>query len=220
MIGFSSVFRQVLRGKSATRAMTNLALGRFTISGRALDVGGNRKESHYQFLKRAPGAEIKTLNIRSESNPDYVVDLEAAAIPTEEGSFDTVLCFNLLEHIEDYEKVVAEMFRVLSSGGRLIGSVPFLVNVHPDPHDFQRFTAEKLERMFREQGFKGVEILPISYGPFLAGYTQIDVILPRALKPFWFLTAYLKDAILLRFFGRRFPFRERFVLAYVFSCTK
>jgi len=219
-MSFSLVFREVLRGKSASRALTNIILSRFTVSGRALDVGGTREESHYRYLKLDSSLTMKTLNVREEAKPDYVVDLETASMPVPDGSFDTVLCFNLLEHIEKYEKVVAEVNRVLASGGRLIGSVPFLVNVHPDPHDFQRFTAEKLERMFSAAGFREIEILPASRGPFVAGYTQVEMFLPRVLKPLWFAAAYAKDAFLLRFFGKRFPFRDRFVLAYAFSCKK
>lgn len=220
MSRFSSLFKEILRGKSVSRTLTNLLLSRFVLEGRVLDVGGTRKESHYRYLSLAAGAEVKTVNLRAEEKPDYAVDLESAPIPASDGEFDAVLCFNLLEHVERYEKVVDEMRRVLKPGGRFVGSVPFLVNVHPDPHDFQRFTAEKLERLLEKAGFREIKILPASFGPFLAAYSQAEMFIPRFLKIIAFPLAYTKDFLLLRFFGQRFPFRDRFVLAYVFSALK
>ena len=39
--------------------------------------------------------------------------------------FDTVLSFDVLEHVPDYEKAFREVFRVLRPGGRFIGTFPF-----------------------------------------------------------------------------------------------
>lgn len=220
MSRFSALLKEVSRGKSVSRTLTNFLLSRFTLEGAVLDVGGTRKESHYRYLTLSPGTEVKTANLRGDVEPDYVVDLENSPLPAPDGEFDAVLCFNLLEHVERYEKVVDEMRRVLKPGGRLIGSVPFLVNVHPDPHDFQRFTGEKLERLLEKAGFREIEILPASFGPFLAGYSQTEMFLPAVVKLCSFMLAYAKDSLLLRFFGHRFPFSERFVLAYVFTGIK
>ncbi len=40
-------------------------------------------------------------------------------------SFESVLCFDVLEHVADYRAALREFSRVLCSGGRLILSVPF-----------------------------------------------------------------------------------------------
>ncbi len=41
----------------------------------------------------------------------------AESLPYEENSFDVVLCFDVLEHIEDWKKVISEAYRVLKQGG-------------------------------------------------------------------------------------------------------
>lgn len=41
------------------------------------------------------------------------------------GNFDTILCFDVLEHIPDYRKALAEFHRVLGRNGRLILTAPF-----------------------------------------------------------------------------------------------
>lgn len=43
--------------------------------------------------------------------------------------FDVVMSLEVLEHIPDYKKALAEMFRVLKMGGYLILTVPFVANL-------------------------------------------------------------------------------------------
>ena len=40
-------------------------------------------------------------------------------------SFESILCFDVMEHVPDYRLALKEFFRVLSSGGQLLLSVPF-----------------------------------------------------------------------------------------------
>jgi len=48
----------------------------------------------------------------------------AEELPFEDESFDTVVCTDVLEHLEHPERVVAEMRRVLKEDGELIVMVP------------------------------------------------------------------------------------------------
>lgn len=45
-------------------------------------------------------------------------------LPFVDGSFDRVICSEVLEHIDDYETVIEEIHRVLKPGGLLAVSVP------------------------------------------------------------------------------------------------
>lgn len=72
----------------------------------------------------------------------------ATAIPHPDESFDVVLALDVLEHVEDDEKALAEMRRVLKPGGRLITFVPCF-NVfwgHDDilSHHVRRYTLPEL----------------------------------------------------------------------------
>ena len=42
-----------------------------------------------------------------------------------DSSFEIVLCFDVLEHVPEYRSALREFYRVLSSGGQLLLSVPF-----------------------------------------------------------------------------------------------
>lgn len=64
-----------------------------------------------EILKRHVG-EVRTLDIESSLQPDIVASVEA--MPLESGSFDAVLCCEVLEHLpfEKFEAALAELARV------------------------------------------------------------------------------------------------------------
>lgn len=49
-------------------------------------------------------------------------------LPLRDAAFDTVLCFEVLEHTLDPDRVIAEIFRVLRPGGSLLLSTPSYCN--------------------------------------------------------------------------------------------
>jgi len=82
-------------------------------------------------------------------------------IPREDNTFDTILCIAVLEHVENPEEVVPELYRVLKPGGNLIASVPFLQPEHKVPTDYQRYTKDGLIRLFSHHGFTVIETKPL-----------------------------------------------------------
>jgi len=74
-------------------------------------------------------------------------------IPVESNYFDAILCIAVLEHVENPEEVVPELYRVLKPGGHLILEVPFLQPEHKVPTDFQRYTRDGLVRLVSHHGF-------------------------------------------------------------------
>jgi len=91
------------------------------------------------------------------------VDVEAdlQAIPAASGSIDLVLNIQVLEHVSDPARVVAELSRVLKPGGQLFLTAPQGWHEHQEPHDYFRFTRFSLLQIFHEAGFTSIEIEPI-----------------------------------------------------------
>ncbi len=181
--GLFETLKETLRGKSYGRFLANAAVRGVRVSGRAIEVGRGHtatRPSHWRFLDDSAMKEFLTVDIDPSLKPDVVGDV-CDRLPFEDGAFDTVLCFNLLEHLEFPERGLKEMRRVLKRGGRFLGSVPFLVNVHADPHDWRRYTATALEKMFKEAGLETKRLEPVG-GPFSASYAQIEDILPVPLR--------------------------------------
>lgn len=118
--------------------------------GRALDLGagtGKYKKyivphvQSYVACDMAPGGNI-----------DVVTDVHD--LPFENSSFDTVICTQVLEHVERPWEVIAEISRVLAPGGRCILTTPFLESYHAVPHDYFRYTTEGGESLFVNVGMK------------------------------------------------------------------
>jgi len=89
---------------------------------------------------------------------------DGAALPFADASFDTVLLLEVLEHVADARAVLAEIARVLKTGGVLLLSVPFLYPLHDAPHDYRRFTAPGLEAATREAGLAPAPVQPRNTG--------------------------------------------------------
>jgi SAM-dependent methyltransferase len=115
------------------------------IKGITLDVGGGRKRGDF---KEPNNTTWVVLDSGREFCPSILGD--AQNIPVKSNAVDCVKCTELLEHVEHPEKVLGEISRVLKPGGTLILSTPFSFGVHADPHDFVRFTDQKLTRMLED----------------------------------------------------------------------
>ena len=126
----------------------------FLNQGLVLDVGGVKRwqRGDVEAYKKIQRKRL-CLNISPEAEPDLVAD--ACYLPIKSGSIETVVCFEVLEYIEDLGKFVCECSRVLKSGGRIIISWPFMHGLHGDSdHDKLRFTSIFVLRALENAGFE------------------------------------------------------------------
>ncbi|GJM07888.1 MAG: hypothetical protein DHS20C11_01640 [Lysobacteraceae bacterium] len=99
-----------------------------------LDLGSGhgfakRFVDHHAIPARWTGVEIcpnRAESCRSLGYSEVIeeLDLERVSLPFDNESFDVVVASHVLEHLEDAEASVAEWFRVLKPGGRLLIGVP------------------------------------------------------------------------------------------------
>ena len=207
---FIELSKSLMRGRTILRAMMNQGLSRHSIGGTVVDVGGGRQPDYFNYLRVAPGTKI----IPVDGSIDGI-DFEKDKLPFRDGEADHVLCCNVLEHVYEYGRLIGEMRRILKPGGMLIGFVPFLINYHPDPHDYFRYTKEALARMLG--AFKEVEIREVGIGPLTVGLNNIILHVPSILKPIPFFFCYFADKLWLRL---RPDITSRYPLGYVFSGRK
>jgi SAM-dependent methyltransferase len=90
------------------------------------------------------------------------VRADAHRLPTTGASFSTLLCTDVLEHLEEPADAIREAFRILEPGGYGIYTVPLHWHLHEEPRDFYRFTSHGLRYLFEKQGFEIVEIRPLT----------------------------------------------------------
>ena len=92
-----------------------------------LDAGCGTGLNLRHLPEGSTGVDINPRNIallRKRLPNHTVIEADVEALPFEDGSFGTVLCTEVIEHIPDPSAALAEYRRVLQPGGVLIGSVP------------------------------------------------------------------------------------------------
>lgn len=131
--------------------------------GRLLDVGcGNKPYEDFfrPFVTEYLGIEYEaTFELTSAGTgvklPDFIYD--GVKLPFPDGSFDTVLNVQVLEHTPYPGRLVCEMSRVLKHDGLLILVAPFQFRLHEEPHDYFRFTRHGLRHLCEEAGLEVLE---------------------------------------------------------------
>lgn len=96
----------------------------------------------------------------SARRADIVADIHE--LPIADHSFDFVLCTEVLEHVADPRRVLAELYRVLRPGGAVLLSVPFVGELHEEPHDHWRFTSHGLDGLLAGAGFADADLQPLT----------------------------------------------------------
>lgn len=138
------------------------AIGR--LHGRVLDVGCADRwiQAHcpagVQYIGLDYPATGKGLY---SAQPDLFAD--ATRLPLPDASVDAVLCFEVLEHVQDHQAALEQFSRVLKPAGTLLLSMPFLYPVHDAPHDYQRLTEFGLKRDLSRAGFKVIRLEKIGH---------------------------------------------------------
>lgn len=138
--------------------------------GRLLDIGCGAKPYLEMFAPHVD--EHVGLDRALCPSGDTAIDLKGTAyeIPSEDASFDTVLCTDVIEHLEEPGEALAETHRVLRPGGHAIYTAPLFWHLHEQPRDFYRYTHHGLEHLFTRAGFEVVEIAALS--GFAITFTQ------------------------------------------------
>ncbi|HSE62270.1 MAG TPA: glycosyltransferase [Thermoanaerobaculia bacterium] len=147
----------------------------------------------------------------------YRFPLEAAAREEVRAlDVDTVVCLNVLEHIEDDRATLANMREALRSGGRLVLLVPAFARLYgtldEHLHHFRRYERDELDAKIREAGFV-LEDLRFVNRPGIFGWWLNGRVLRRRVLPRGQLLAFKLLMPMLRREEERPPSRGLSLLA-------
>jgi SAM-dependent methyltransferase len=98
--------------------------------------------------------------------------------PVDPESVDVVLCTETLEHVPEPLAFLAEGFRCLKPGARIILTVPFAARWHYIPHDYWRLTPSGLERLLSSAGFTEITVVARGNALTVACYKVMALIIP------------------------------------------
>jgi SAM-dependent methyltransferase len=129
-----------------------------------LDVGCGMRPyealfAHCQYV----GIDVEASGRKADyKKPDRYFD--GLNIPYDSDSFQAVLCTEVLEHCVDPQALALEMHRVLTPGGRLLVTVPFMWGEHEMPYDFRRYSRNGIARQLETVGFASVAVERLTRG--------------------------------------------------------
>jgi SAM-dependent methyltransferase len=142
---------------------------------RVLDVGCGPKPYYPFFAERAS----EYVGVDVVDNPAAELRGAVESLPVDDGSFDLVLCTQVLEHCDDPAQAVRELRRVAAPGGRVLASTHGVQWYHPSPVDYWRWTHEGLRRLFTTNAeWSELEVEPSGgtaacLAMLLSAYTEI-----------------------------------------------
>lgn len=180
--------------------------------GKVLDVGGGDGKRYRHFFH---SEDFTSVDIDPKTFPNIVASCENLPFP--EGTFDTVLCSQMLEHVLDPRKCLEEIYRVLKPEGRLLLTVPQWNELHAEPNDYWRFTNYGITLLCSLAGFK-LEVVEQrgSYHSVIAQIRirkMIDVLQPHSrplvmkfLGPLSFILC--KSAIYMDTINRKLAYKK------------
>jgi SAM-dependent methyltransferase len=129
------------------------------IKGNVIDIGCGKKPFKKIIstnCKSYIGLEShKTLHGFSE------VDVigNALILPFTSSSADTVVSFQVMEHVPEPDKFLSEIYRILKPGGYCLLMTPFMWGEHEIPNDYFRYTRYGLDYLARKANFKVIKIV-------------------------------------------------------------
>lgn len=140
------------------------------ISGRCLEIGSAIEWSSIIPKMKTLNFDVCGLDINNGKYVDYVINLESeyeTIKKTIDKTFDTIICFNTIEHVFNPVIVLKNLTNLLNQNGTLLISTPVMWPIHGYPSDFHRPLPNFYEEFAKRYNF---EIIPeyfqyLGFGP-------------------------------------------------------
>lgn len=156
--------------RSRTRRLYSYLIENGLLSGKVLHFSPSR--SVYRNLRKDQNITYFSTDFEDEFLADYRYDI--TQIPLENNFFDLIICYHILEHIDNDQKAMEELFRVLKPSGKCIIQTPFKEGeIYEDlskktaaerlaafgQEDHVRiYSVEGLQQRLKKSGFETIEI--------------------------------------------------------------
>lgn len=105
-------------------------------------------------------------------------------LPYPDNAYDCVCAFDVVEHVEDHQKAISELFRVCKPGGKIFITVPAFMSLWSNHdvvnHHFRRYRKQQMLDLFSANGGR---LLRTTYFNF---FLFIPIFLVRSLQRIFF----------------------------------
>lgn len=143
-------------------------VAKYHFGGKILDFGCGQKPYRDLFTSSTEyvGIDFDNYSINKDftrGKPDYFFPKEYTRdflLSFPDKTFDNTVAFQVMEHHPEPEIMLKEMTRVTKNGGLIMITIPFLGGLHEEPHDYQRYTVYKLQRICGKTNLDVLDIIP------------------------------------------------------------
>ena len=173
MQDFIKIFIYLFKKFSPLRIFQIIEANKIFIKGKSLEFGAykNQKKNFSTHFKGKK--DFQYTNLKKDKKNNILEGDLSQKLQFKSNYYQNLVIFNVLEHLNNPTKSLKELNRILKKGGLLIGSTPFLYQVHGAPNDYLRFTKNYLINEFKKKKFKAIYVKELGYGPFLAAFSLL-----------------------------------------------
>lgn len=153
-ISWSYIFGYFTGQTSPFRTYQNMFMERYgrEFYGGVIELGGERHYKHERFFPNA-GHYLYTNIDRDYDRYIDITDMKDQGDDSQDG----YVCVSMLEHVFDFRLALAEIYRTLKPGGKLLLVVPFAYPIH-DKVDYWRLAKDAYGHLL--SGYKIVVFVP------------------------------------------------------------
>ena len=143
------------------------------VNGLSLEFGAiNRKKKTFSNFIRGQ-SKFEYSNIKPNKKLNIFYSDLTKKLKIKSNKYNNILLFNVLEHLPEYRIALSQINRILKKKGKIIGSTPFIYQIHGAPKDYFRFTKDFFEFELKKQKFNNIKVQYLGNGPFTACYSLI-----------------------------------------------
>jgi len=159
--------------ESLLRTFQKIKCSNLVLHGLSLEFGAiDRKNKTFSNLIRGQ-SKFEYSNIKPNKKLNIFYSDLTKKLKIKSNKYNNILLFNVLEHLPEYKIALSQINRILKKKGKIIGSTPFIYQIHGAPKDYFRFTKEFFEFELKKQKFNNIKVQYLGNGPFTACYSLI-----------------------------------------------
>ena len=185
---------------SPLRILQIIEIKKTILKGKTIEFGASTDMTkNFSFYIKEKDVEYSNIFIDKKFKIFYT-DL-TKKMNIKNNRYSNILIFNVLEHLNDHNQTFKEFYRILKKSGTVLGSTPFLYQIHGAPKDYFRFTKDFFLEQFKKNKFKKTKIISLGHGPFVACFSILFSYLRYLpiVNIIIFLICFLLDTILQLF---------------------
>lgn len=153
--------RQGSRWRQANWRFLEKIVDNLPVGAVILDFGAG----HGDFSMILNERHVVALDVYPYDEIDIVCDMQKET-PFKKACFDAIVLMNVLEHVQQPEKLMTLLAGLLRPDGLLVITVPFLLKLHQIPYDFYRYSHYQLKNLGLAAGLE-IKFIEGYYDPFL-----------------------------------------------------